>query len=355
VGTRLALIFSALAALLAASAAPSASVQANPRSAELAELCRRVNALPKQTAPAMTWIEGAEFTMGSTLFADAEPLHRVAVNGFWIDTTEVTNAEFARFVCETGYETLAERIPKPEDYPTIPREQLFAGSAVFREPVASQSAQQTLSWWQFVAGAHWRAPEGPGSSILKRLDHPVVHVAYADAVAMARWSGKRLLTEAEWELAARGGLDSQQYTWGNEAQPGGRLMANTFQGVFPARNAARDGYVGTAPVRAFPPNAFGLYGMAGNAWEWVSDWYRPDYYLTLTGGGSNIKRVTRNPRGPANGVDPDEPGVAKRVQKGGSFLCTDDYCGRYRPGARGKGEPGSTSSNVGLRLARDAR
>jgi formylglycine-generating enzyme required for sulfatase activity len=206
-----------------------------------------------------------------------------------------------------------------------------------------------MGWWRYVPGASWRAPEGPGSSIARRADHPVVHIAYDDALAYARWSGKRLPTEAEWEYAARGGLDAKEFVWGDEFRPAGRFRANTFQGRFPDSNSIADGHAATSPVRAFSPNGYGLYGVAGNVWEWVADWYRPDYYAQLVA----RSRVSFDPRGPERSFDPDEPGVAKRVQKGGSFLCSDDYCARYRPGARGKGEPGSSANHIGFRLVRD--
>jgi formylglycine-generating enzyme required for sulfatase activity len=300
---------------------------------------------------AMIFIRGGEFTMGSEepMFDDARPLHRVRVGSFWIDATEVTNAEFKRFVDATGYRTAAERPLDPRKIPGVAASQLVPGSAVFSNPGRPVSLESPSHWWKYVPGASWLHPEGPASSITRRMNHPVVQVAYEDALAYAKWVGKRLPTEAEWEFAARGGLDSKEYVWGDQFRPGGRYMANTFQGRFPDANSAEDGFATTSPVRAFPPNGFGLYGVAGNAWEWVSDWYRPDYYSALAASG----RVAVNPRGPDSSFDPAEPGVPKRVQKGGSFLCTDDYCARYRPGARGKGEPGSSANHIGFRLVRD--
>jgi formylglycine-generating enzyme required for sulfatase activity len=206
-----------------------------------------------------------------------------------------------------------------------------------------------MRWWRYVPGANWRQPEGPGSSVADRMDHPVVHIAYDDALAYAAWAGKRLPTEAEWEFAARGGLQGKEFVWGDDFRPRGRFRANTFQGRFPDGNSTEDGYRATAPVRAFAANGYGLYGVAGNVWEWVSDWYRPDYYAELARRGT----LSVDPRGPSTALDPDEPGVPKRVQKGGSFLCSDDYCARYRPGARGKGEPGSSANHIGFRLVRD--
>jgi formylglycine-generating enzyme required for sulfatase activity len=302
-------------------------------------------------APGMVFIRGGEFTMGSSdpMFADAQPAHRVRVKSFWIDATEVTNAEFERFVAATDYRTLAERPPDPRFYPGVPRELLVPGSAVFQDPRRSVPLTDPTRWWRYVPGASWRAPEGPGSSIAGRADHPVVHIAYDDALAYAKWVGKRLPSEAEWEYAARGGLDAKEFVWGNDFRPQGRFMANTFQGRFPDGNSGADGYVATSPVRAFAPNGHGVFGVAGNVWEWVADWYRPDYYAQLVAQA----RVNADPRGPDSSFDPDEPGIAKRVQKGGSFLCTDDYCARYRPGARGKGEPGSSGNHIGFRLVRD--
>jgi len=303
------------------------------------------------TPPGMIWISGGEFVMGSDeeMFADARPLHRVRVRSFWIDATEVTNAQFARFVSATGYRTVAELPLDPREFPGVPADQLTAGSIVFSDPRRPVSLDDPTRWWRYVPGANWRHPEGPGSSIEHRADHPVVHIAYDDAQAYARWAGKRLPTEAEWEFAARGGLDRNEFAWGDEFLPQGRFLANTFQGSFPGGNTAADGYASTSPVGSFSPNARGLFDVAGNVWEWVSDWYRPDYYTALVA----QSKMAIDPKGPADSVDPEEPGVSKRVQKGGSFLCTDDYCARYRPGARGKGEPGSSANHIGFRLVRD--
>lgn len=299
----------------------------------------------------MIFIRGGEFLMGSAdpMFADAQPVHRVRINAFWIDATEVTNAQFERFVAATGYRTIAERPLDASDFPGVPMSQLVPGSAVFAAPAQVVARDAPLQWWRYVSGANWRHPEGPGSSISDRLDHPVVQIAYDDALAYAAWAGKRLPTEAEWEYAARGGLEAKEFAWGDEFRPRGRFRANTFQGRFPDDNTAEDGYRATAPVRAFAPNGYGLFGIAGNAWEWVADWYSPDYYADL----ARRSPLSIDPRGPAEGFDPDEPAVPKRVQKGGSFLCSDDYCGRYRPGARGKGEPRSTANHIGFRLVRD--
>jgi formylglycine-generating enzyme required for sulfatase activity len=300
--------------------------------------------------PGMVWIPGGEFSMGSDAFEDAQPIHRVAVDGFWIDSTEVTNAQFARFVAATNYVTLAERTPRAEDYPGAPPENLVAGSVVFTPPGHDVPLDDHYQWWAYVHGADWRHPGGPGTNIDGKSHHPVVHVAYEDVEAYATWAEKRIPTEAEWEFAARGGLDAKPYTWGDEFQPGGKFMANTYQGSFPNRNTNADGYADTSPVRAFPPNGYGLYGMAGNVWEWVADWYRPDTYATRAVTGV----VVHNPSGPANSFDPSEPGVAKHVHKGGSFLCTDQYCARYMPGGRGRGVSDTGTNHLGFRLVSDA-
>lgn len=297
----------------------------------------------------MVWIPGGEFAMGSAHFADAQPVHKVAVDGFWMDATEVTNAAYTRFADATGYVTVAERVPRPEDYPGAPPENLVAGSVVFAPPTKAVPLDDHFRWWGYVAGASWRHPEGPATSIADRADHPVVHVAWEDIVAYCRWAGKRLPTEAEWEFAARGGLDGKAFAWGDTFRPDGKFMANTFQGHFPETNTSEDGYTKTAPVKSFPANGYGLYGMAGNVWEWVSDWYRPDYYARLAAAGD----VTRNPPGPPDSLDPSQPGVAKRVHKGGSFLCTDQYCARYMPGGRGKGEADTGTNHTGFRCVRD--
>jgi sulfatase modifying factor 1 len=309
-------------------------------------------ARPLPAGSQMIWIPPGEFDMGSEdpLFPDAQPVHRVSVKGFWMDVTEVTNADFKRFIDATGYITIAEKPPRREDFPATPPARLVPGSIVFSPPTKRVSLRDPSQWWRYVPGANWRHPEGPGSGVRTRMDHPVVHIAYPDAVAYAVWAGKRLPTEAEWEYAARGGLERQEFVWGNAAHPGGRYLANTFQGQFPFHNTGADGYLSTSPVRAFPPNGYELYGMAGNAWEWVADWYRPDYYAKLAG----TQHVAANPGGPTSGFDPTEPSVPKRVQRGGSFLCTDEYCASYRPGARGRGAPDSSANHIGFRLVRDS-
>ena len=316
---------------------------------------------PAGPAPAgMVWIPGGEFSQGcedptreicggSETMNDARPIHRVYVDGFWMDATEVTNRKFADFIVATGYVTVAERKTRAQDYPGVPPENLAPGSVVFTPPGQAVPLDDALRWWSYVVGANWRHPEGLQSNLAGRDDFPVVHIAYEDAEAYAKWAGKRLPTEAEWEFAARGGRAGERYTWGNELQPGKRWMANIWQGEFPYRDLGEDGAKGIARVGSYPPSGYGLLDMAGNVWEWCSDWYRPDAYeqqLTHVESG-----VVRNPRGPAEheSFDPQEPGMRKRVQRGGSFLCTDQYCTRYMVGSRGKGAPDTGSNHLGFR------
>jgi len=282
---------------------------------------------------------------------DARPFHRVAIDGFWMDQTEVTNEEFARFVKATGYVTVAERTPDAKDFPGVPPENLVAGSVVFTPPNQEVPLDNHFAWWRYVPGANWRHPEGPESNLKGKEKNPVVHIAFQDASAYAKWAGKRLPTEAEFEFSARGGLDRKRFAWGDEFKPGGKFQANSFQGHFPETNTGEDGFLGTAPAASFPANAFGLFDMAGNVWEWTADWYRADYYKTLAA----THQVTRNPQGPADSFDPSEPRVAKRVHKGGSFLCTDEYCARYMPGGRGKGEPSTGTNHLGFRCVRSPK
>jgi formylglycine-generating enzyme required for sulfatase activity len=304
----------------------------------------------------MLWIPGGEFSMGAQnpvdmndvgmkATVDSRPIHRVYVDGFFMDKTDVTNAQFARFVKATGYITVAERKPRAEDYPGAPPENLVAGSVVFAPPAHPVLLDDHFQWWTYVHGANWRHPLGPDSNIAGKGNYPVVQIAYEDAQAYARWAGKRLPTEAEWEFAARGGLTGKPYVWGDTFRPAGRWMANTYQGHFPDRDDGEDGYSGIAPVAKFPPNNYGLYDMAGNVWQWTSDWYRPDYYAELTREGG----IARNPNGPSSSYDPEEPGRAKKVQRGGSFLCTDQYCSRYMVGTRGKGDVDTGTNHLGFR------
>jgi formylglycine-generating enzyme required for sulfatase activity len=294
----------------------------------------------------MVWIPGGIFYMGSDQFDDAVPIHRVEVAGFWMDRTEVTNAQFREFVGATGYVTVAEKPPDLKNMPNATPEDRKPFSFVFATPDKDVDPNRVsrYTWWKPVKGADWRHPEGPDSDLKGRDNHPVVHVCYLDAHAYAAWAKKRLPTEAEWEFAARGGRDRQRYCWGDELTPGGKYMANTWQGVFPNKNTLRDGFGGIAPVGSFDANDFGLYDMAGNVWEWCADWYHPAYYKFSP---------DHNPQGPRASFDPLEPGIPKRVQRGGSYLCCDNYCMRYLPGARGKGEPESATNHVGFRCVRD--
>ena len=296
----------------------------------------------------MVWIQGGKFQMGSAdpAFMDAQPVHEVNVRGFWMDEHEVTNAEFAKFVKATGYITVAERPLDPKDYPNVPKENLIIGSAVFAPPENEVSLDDPGQWWRYVAGANWHHPFGTVSLKKIKPNDPVVQICYEDAIAYAKWAGKRLPTEAEWEYAAKAGKQNKNYYWGEELKPAGKWMANIFQGNFPNKNSLEDGFDFLAPVKSFPPNAYGLYDMEGNVWEWCNDFYRPDYYQ---------KGTKENPQGPSDSYDPDEPNVVKRVVRGGSFLCSDQYCIRYRVGSRGKGEIKSASNNLGFRCVKDNR
>jgi sulfatase modifying factor 1 len=314
--------------------------------------------------PGMVWIPGGEFSMGcadprgmphggSDPMHDARPIHRVRLDGFWMDATEVTNAQFAAFVAATGYVTVAERAPRAEDFPGAPPENLVPGSIVFTPPthpvpLRDPTGVAHLRWWAYVPGANWRHPLGPESDRAGHDDDPVVQVAFEDALAYATWAGKRLPTEAEWEFAARGGLAGGPYPWGADFLSAGRWMANTWQGQFPLDDTGLDGFAGIAPVARYPANGYGLHDMAGNVWEWCADWYRPDTYANRSGG------ITVNPAGPADSFDPQEPGVPKRVQRGGSFLCNDQYCSRYIVGTRGKGEVSSGTNHIGFRCVKSA-
>lgn len=307
----------------------------------------------------MAWIEGTEYMMGA---ADNEgrpdeyPQHKVKLAGFWIDITEVTNAQFRKFIDATGYITTAEQKPdweelkkqlppgtaKPDD------ELLVASSLVFTPPSSPVSLNDVTQWWTWKEGADWKHPQGPGSSIEGKDNYPVVHVSWYDAAAYCKWAGKRLPTEAEWELAARAGDDNNKYAWGNEEPEKGKPKANTWQGSFPDKNTGWDQFSRSSPVRSFAPNGFGLYDMAGNVWEWCSDWYRPDYYSSA----KNTLQV--NPRGPASGYDPMEPTIPKKVVRGGSFLCHSSYCKGYRVSARMKTSPDTGLEHTGFRCVKDS-
>lgn len=312
----------------------------------------------RSAPPGMVRIPGGEFTMGTDSdlgWPDEKPAHRVEVDGFFMDEHEVTNAQFRAFVAATGYATTAE---KPVDVEAILRqsppgtaaptgEALLPGSVVFTPTSSSvpvTGPEVYRQWWRWTPGACWKHPEGPGSSIESKDDHPVVHVSWDDAVAYAKWAGKRLPTEAEWEFAARGGLDQKPYVWGDERPSDTAIHANIWQGEFPYKNTALDGYQRTAPVKSYAPNGYGLYDMAGNVWEWCADWYDRDLYRKRAGAG-----VIVNPTGPDRSSNPARPYTPERTQRGGSFLCNDSYCSRYRPSARHGCSPDTGMSHVGFR------
>jgi formylglycine-generating enzyme required for sulfatase activity len=301
----------------------------------------------------MVWIPGGEFWQGSDnpAMRDAQPRHRVQVDGFWMDRAAVTNEQFDRFVDATNYVTIAERTPLAKDFPGAPPEKLVAGSVVFSPPSGPVPLDNHLQWWSYVKGASWRHPEGPQSNLDGRENHPVLQVAWEDAAAYCQWAGKRLPTEAEFEWAARGGLDNKKFAWGDELTPSGKWMANIWQGRFPYENSLEDGFRAVAPVGSFPANGYGLHDMAGNVWEWCADWYRFDYYAKLAAG----KQPVKNPQGPTDSADPSEPGVAKRVMRGGSYLCTDQYCTAYEVGARGKGAADTGTNHLGFRCVVNKR
>lgn len=309
----------------------------------------------------MVWIPGGEFVMGTDeelAYAHEGPAHKVRLNGFWISATEVTNLQFKKFVDATGYKTVAERTPTWEELssqlpPGTPKpsdEILVAGSLVFVKPERPVILNDYSQWWKFVAHADWQHHEGPNSNLDGRWDHPVIHIAYEDADAYCKWSGQRIPTEAEWEFAARGGKVKARYSWGDELMPNGKNMANTFQGGFPYSDLKQDGFAGTSPVKSFDPNAYRVYDMIGNVWEWTSDFYDAGYYKTVA-----PVPVLLNPLGPAKSFDLVEPYATKRVTKGGSYLCASDYCSNYRPSARQGSAVDSGSSNIGFRTVKDKK
>ncbi len=310
----------------------------------------RAKPLGRPPAKEMVWIPGGTFQMGSdNHYLEEAPAHKVSVGGFWMDKYAVTNDQFQRFVKATGYVTLAERTPNPDDYPGAKPELLVPASVVFQRPSQQVDLSNHYNWWTYLPGANWRRPEGPGSSVKGRGKHPVVHVAYEDVAAYARWIGKALPTEAEWEFAACGGLDGAVYTWGNEFALKGKMMANTWQGEFPIQNLLRDGYERTAPVGSYPPNGYGLYDMAGNVWEWTTDWFQEH---------RQIKKspccTLANPRGGdrETSYDPQmlDHCIPRKVLKGGSYLCAPNYCLRYRPAARIAQPIDTSTCHVGFRL-----
>jgi formylglycine-generating enzyme required for sulfatase activity len=311
----------------------------------------------------MLWVPGGKFLMGSDhehAQPNERPAHPVRVSAFWMDATDVTNAQFAEFVQATGYVTTAERKPDwetlrvqlPPGTPRPPDAALVPGAMVFTGTDAPVALDDFSRWWTYVPGANWRHPQGPDSSLDAKADHPVVQVSYADALAYAKWAGKRLPTEAEWEFAARGGLEQATYAWGDELMPDGTPMANIWDGKgarFPVLKRTLAGTNGTTPVHAFPANAYGLYDMTGNAWQWVADWYRADYFVEQAAHPDAI-----DPRGPASSFDPDDSAAPtdapKRVTRGGSFLCSADYCMSYRPSARRGTDPFTSMAHISFRL-----
>jgi sulfatase modifying factor 1 len=301
--------------------------------------------------PDMVWIPGGTYWMGSDHhYPEEAPAHQVTVSGFWMDRFTVTNAQFAYFVEATGYVTVAERPLNPADYPGALPELLVPGSLVFQKPARPVHLRDLSQWWAYVPGACWKHPEGPGSSLMGRKDHPVVHVAFEDVEAYASWAGKTLPTETEWERAARGGLDRKEFCWGDELTPGGQWMANTWQGSFPWQNLCDDGFEGTCPVGTFPANGYGLHEMTGNVWQWTADWYQERH----TGNKGTACCIPVNPRGPATSEgshDPRMPAIRipRKVLKGGSHLCAPNYCRRYRPAARSPQPVDSGSSHIGFR------
>jgi len=325
--------------LMASVASPAYSARSKPAAAVNANL------------DGMILIPSGEFAMGcgkECPMEDAKPLHKVRLKKFWIDETPVTNAQFSQFVGRTHYKTVAEQTPNAADYPGVPKENLRAGSAGFTP--ANVSLLNPYAWWKHVPGAYWRRINGPNSkdAVKSFGNFPVVHVAYDDALAYCHWAGKDLPTEAQFEYAARGGMSRKKYAWGNELKPKGKWVANIWQGKFPSKDLAEDGHAGLAPVDTFPKNKFGLYDMAGNVWHWTKDWYRSDTYKKR----AKLDEIIVDPTGPADSFDSSEPGIKKRVQRGGSFLCSDQYCIRYLVGSRGRGSPDSSSSNLGFRCVR---
>jgi sulfatase modifying factor 1 len=313
---------------------------------------------PGKAPPGMVWVPGGSFMMGSrdeSSRLNEGPPHTVRVDGFWIDQHAVTNAEFEKFVKATGYVTTAEKAPSWDELqkqltPGAPKPDdslLVAGSMVFTPSDGPVDRSDMRNFWSWVPGASWRHPEGPSSSVAGRMNHPVVQVSWYDAQAYAQWAGKRLPTEAEWEFAARGGLEQKKFPWGDTDTVNGKYLANTWQGDFPYRNTAADGFTGTAPVKSFPPNGYGLYDMVGNVWQWCSDWYRPDAFVQRAQEPS-----CHNPSGPSAGWNPTNPQQQERVTKGGSFLCHISYCESYRPSARRGTPPDTGMSHIGFRCVK---
>ena len=347
------------AAVTAAPADPHSCVKVPARFAAVDSSATGVGSSGDTSTAGMVWIEGGEYNMGGDneqASSDEYPKHTVFVAAFWMDATEVTNAQFQKFVEATGYVTTAEKAPDwealkktlPPGTPKPHDSLLVAASLVFQQSSGPVEMQNPSLWWRWTNGANWRQPEGPGSSMVGKENFPVVHVSWDDAMAYCKWAGKRLPTEAEWEFAARGGLQNNIYPWGNEQVNAGRPKANSWEGRFPYLNEKKDGYLKAAPVGRFAPNGYGLYDMAGNVWEWCSDWYDATYYNVVSGKTSN------NPKGPQQSNDPQEPHTPKRVLRGGSFLCHDSYCSGYRVARRMKSSPDTGLEHTGFRCVKDA-
>ncbi len=336
---------------------PIPNAKAEVKKSGCAVLPKRV-AIPKEEG--MIWIKPGQFTMGCVTppaQTDEQPLHQVKLDGFWISETPITNKQFAEFVKATNYVTTCEKKPDEAELlkqlppgTKIPAEYLIPASLVFSPPGYDVPLNNPLVWWRWQAKANWRQPEGPGSSIEGKDDHPVVHVSWFDAEAYAKWAGASLPTEAQWEYAARGGLDQKKYVWGDSPVTEGPQKTNIWQGKFPNENTVKDGFESTSPVKQYPPNGYGLYDMAGNVWEWVADWYHPDSYK------ENAKqKVSINPTGMKTSFDPQEPLVQKKVTRGGSFLCNDSYCSGYRPSARMKTSPDTSLNHTGFRVVKNIK
>lgn len=322
-------------------------------------LCLSITLSAAESPKGMVWIPDGEFIMGTDdprSSEDERPAHRVRMNGFWMDATPVTVRQFKEFVDATGYVTLAEKAPDLEEImkqvppgtPPPPKELLVPGSMIFSMPKQKVPVMHHSFWWKWVPGANWRHPDGPESTLIGKEDHPVTHISWFDAQEYAKWAGKRLPTEAEWEYAARGGLEGKLFPWGDEHVSDENPQANIWVGTFPYVSEKKDNYVGTTHVKDFPPNGYGLHDMAGNVWEWTADWYRQNQYQEHSRLG-----VAVNPKGPDSSYDPAEPFAEKRVQRGGSFLCHRSYCTGYRVSARAKTTPDTGLSHCGFRCAKD--
>lgn len=309
-------------------------------------LCACFSSDAKDTSN-MVFIEKGTFWMGSDEgLASERPAHQVTLDSYWIDKYPVTNKQYLNFVQHTGYVTYSERDPDPKDFPGVPKDKLVAGSAVFKSPEQKVDMRNYLNWWFYVPGANWKHPEGFESDLTGRENHPVVHMTYTDVEAYCKWAGKELPTEAQFEYAARGGFEKKKYTWGDQPKHYTEPLANIWQGEFPYKNENIDNFMSTSPVGSFPPNGYDLYDMAGNVWEWTQDWFHPYYYKNSP--KKNPGGVTKE-----ESLDPNEPGIPKRVVKGGSFLCSENYCTGYRPSARMATDPLSSFGHTGFRCVKN--